>query len=353
MKILHVITLSELGGAQSVIINLARKSVEDNHEVMVVSSLNGDLWDALPKNIKTKRITALQREVNLVMEWKVICELKIINQEFKPDVIHLHSSKIGILGRLAFPSKKIIYTVHGFDSIRLAFRKFLFLEKLLQNRARFIVAVSKYDYNNLFAEGIKKNVKYIYNGIADFRLEIKNDDEKYKINSSGFTVLSIARLAAPKRFDIFCKTAEILQNHAITFFWIGNKNQVTGLPVNVRCLGEIKDAHRLLAQANLFVLLSDYEGMPMSILEALSYSVPVIASNVGGIPEVLDGINGLTVTNEAQDVADAILSFKNNAEKYEKARKHARASYEANFTIDKMYSQYLSLYKSILNNIEI
>lgn len=359
MKILHVITLSELGGAQSVILNLAKSSVMDGHEVMVASSEGGDLWNELPDQVKKQTVPSLQRAINLSKDWQVIKELKAIYRNFKPDVVHLHSSKIGILGRLAFPKNRTIYTVHGFDSIRVAFRKFLYLEKLFQYRGKHIVAVSKYDNDNLIAEGINRNVSYIYNGISDFKEDVtqKNDDtqflnlKKTLQESNKFNVLCIARLAPPKRFDLFCETAEQLKEHNINFYWVGNKQAETNTPANVHCLGELTNAHRLLPFSHVFMLASDYEGMPMSILEALCYGIPVVASNVGGIVEVLNTKNGYALQNEASLFAKQILDYKNTSILYEQAKIHARKSYLQDFTVKKMYQSYLSLYKSTLNKL--
>jgi glycosyltransferase involved in cell wall biosynthesis len=355
MKILHVITLSELGGAQSVILNLAKQSIEDGHEVMVASSANGELWNELPEGVKKITINSLQRAISPVKDFQAVVQLMRVNSMFKPDVVHLHSSKIGILGRLAFPAKKIIYTVHGFDSIRIAFRKFLYFEKLLQFRAKHIVAVSKYDYNNLIGEGISRNVSYIYNGIADFNTasdKINTNNSEIKdilAQSDTFNVLCIARMAPPKRFDLFCETANHLKEHGIRFFWVGNKQPVSGLPENVLCLGEVTNAHQLLPYTQAFILLSDYEGMPMSILEALCYGVPVIASDVGGIGEVLNTKNGFALKNESTLLARHILDYKNDATLYQAAKIHARDSYMAEFTIHKMYKSYLKLYNDVIN----
>jgi glycosyltransferase involved in cell wall biosynthesis len=354
MKILHVITLAELGGAQSVVINLARESINDGHEVMVASSEDGELWKVLPSEVAQWKIGALQRSISLSKERKVVNELRRVYKIFKPDVIHLHSSKIGILGRLAFPGKKIVYTVHGFDSIRVAFRKFLHLERLLQIRAKHIVGVSKYDYDNLLSEGIKKNVCYIYNGITDYSTDIPERTSRHYerlaavIESKpGFKVMCIARISAQKKFELFCEVAELLSDRDIHFFWIGNKDKMSDLPPNAHCLGEAEDAHRLLKHADVFMLPSNYEGMPMSILEALCYSVPVVASDVGGVGEVLNGLNGKAVPNTASEFAAEILRYADNAEIFAAAKAEARKSYEQYFTVGSMYRTYLSLYKSI------
>jgi hypothetical protein len=171
MKILQVITLADLGGAQSVLINLSECLINDGHEVIVVSESEGPMWDILPDGIKKIKINSLQRSVDFRKDLKVVLQLRKIYRQHKPDVIHLHSSKTGLLGRLAFPKSRIIYTVHGFDSIRIAYRKFLFVEKLLSGRAKHIIGVSRYDYNNFITERLsERNISYIYNGVTDYSL---------------------------------------------------------------------------------------------------------------------------------------------------------------------------------------
>lgn len=360
MKILHVITLADLGGAQSVIINLAHESIKDGHEIIVVSEEIGPMWEALDGRVEKVRIPELQRSISLSKEVVVVQKLRKIYKQFNPDLIHLHSSKIGILGRLAFPSNKIVYTIHGFDSIRLAFRKFLPLEKLLKNRARFIAAVSEYDLNNLKLEGINGNTITIYNGIVDWPnlsddngFEVDPSIEKLRtFKESDFVVLSIARLSKPKRFDLFCELARSCEDKTnFKFVWVGNSHTPTNIPKNVMCLGEIKNAYTCLPWCDVFILLSDYEGMPMSILEALAYSKPVVASHVGGISEALDGTNGFVVANTSEAFKEKIIAFENGTLDYNTFSKAARKSFEENFTIDRMYRNYNKLYKLINNEV--
>ena len=159
--------------------------------------------------------------------------------------------------------------------------------------------------------------------------------------------MCIARISPQKKFELFCEVAEMLSDRDIHFFWIGNKDEMAGLPANAYCLGEAEDAHRLLKYADLFMLPSNYEGMPMSILEALCYSVPVIASDVGGIGEVLNGLNGRAVANTASEFADQIMHYANHPAELAHAKAEARKSYEQYFTVGAMYRMYLTLYKSI------
>jgi glycosyltransferase involved in cell wall biosynthesis len=167
-------------------------------------------------------------------------------------------------------------------------------------------------------------------------------------NKYNFSVLSIARLSPPKRFDLFCEVALLLKNRDIAFIWIGNQFQPENLPENVYCLGSVKNAYQYIRLVDLFILTSNYEGLPISIIESLIFGKPVIASNVGGISEILDGTNGFALDNDPDLFVEKILFFLNNEDAYKAACKAARKTYEDKFTVDHMYKEYLSLYENII-----
>ncbi|MBN2652231.1 MAG: glycosyltransferase [Spirochaetales bacterium] len=351
MKILQIITLSELGGAQSVVLELSNSLVEKGFEVVVMSNPGGDMWNLLDKRVEKEICLSFKREISPINELKALFKIKKVIRRTKPDVIHLHSSKIGVLGRVAafpFKTKKVIYTVHGFDTILKANRVFLPLEKLLKRCCKKIVAVSKYDKNNLQENGIR-NVAVVYNGLRDFSgvadeealLFIKN----LKIQGKRL-ILNISRLASPKRFDLYKEMAIKQESSENVFIWIGNKEEVVDLPSNLFCLGEIPNARGLIPYVDYFMLISDYEGLPMAIIEAMSAGIPVIASSVGGIPELFDGGAGFSVPNDSNLLIEKLVFLQNNSDLYDSVSKKARMKYEKDFTIDKMVESYLKIYRS-------
>jgi len=339
MRIFQVITLSELGGAQSVVINLANALAAEN-EVFVIAGGDGAMWNALSPNVKQLRIKELKRSISPL---DLIVWIKLIYYYFKykPDIVNLHSSKIGLLGRLAFPKSKTFYTVHGFDSIRVAYRQFLPLEKMLSKRAH-IIAVSDYDKENIHAEGISSPVDSIYNGIAAVGKDVTGEAAEQMMADKRFKVLCVARLAAPKRFDIFAETAKLLPE--ISFYWAGNPEPVVDAPENVHCLGLVPSAARLNNLTDVFMLSSDFEGMPISILEALCCGKPVVASQVGSIPDVLKYGNGYSVENAPERFAEKISLLATDNTLYEKMCDAAQLSYKEHFTLQTMVGQYSELY---------
>lgn len=204
MTIMQVITRSELGGAQSVMANIANALCQYHHVIVIAGEGDGKLWDILDPKITKISSPFLQRKPSLLRDPQTIWFLRKQYRIYKPDVIHLHSSKAGLLGRIAFPSSKIVYTVHGFDSIRLKYRSFIPIERFFQYLCHFIVGVSQYDEKNLKAEGIRRNVSYIYNGIPEPKA-----DAHTPLSCQGYEkkVLCIARISQQKRFDLFLDVA--------------------------------------------------------------------------------------------------------------------------------------------------
>jgi len=340
MKIFQIITLSELGGAQSVVLNLANNLVVEN-EVFVIAGGNGSMWKQLDKRVKQIRIKSLKRRISF-FDFFVWIKLLWLGFKYRPDIVHLHSSKIGILGRLAFAKSKIIYTVHGFDSIRVAYRKFLPVEKLLKNRTKAIVAVSCYDYKNLTSENIKQNVFTVYNGVAPV---ILNKSLTLPVIPNKKIILTIARIDPQKKYSLFEDVARLLPQY--NFVWIGNKTTPLNPPQNVFCLGEIHNASPYNALADLCLLPSNYEGLPMTIIEAMSIAKPVVASNVGGISEIVrNSENGYCLENDAELFAEKIVEILENKELYGKMSQKSTQIFEEQLTIEKMVEQYLKIYQS-------
>lgn len=354
MKILHIITNTELGGAQKVCIDLCRSAIEDGNEVAVASMDGGYLWNQLPQEVAQYQLKNMVKPIKPGKDLKVYFELLKVKRNFKPDIIQLHSSKAGVLGRMVGlgMSKHVVYTVHGFDSIRLVHRIFLPLERILQHFCGGIVGVSNYDKKNLASEKIKKNVTTIYNGISETSIKRENnfpfDTQNKKI------VLTIARIAPPKNLQLFIDTAKELSDYL--FVWIGGSPECNieeiaqkyMIPDNVILMGDVSNASKYINLCDLFVLFSDFEGLPMTIIEAMSQSKPIVASNVGGIYELVDDANGALIENKVDMAKSSILKILNDESLLKSMGEASYNKYKNNFTLDMMWNSYKELYLNLL-----
>lgn len=353
MKVFQIITVSEFGGAQSFVANLVQDIAKDN-EVFLLYGGEGEAWEHLDVKFTRVRLDKHRKSIGL-RDVGLYFQLLYYRFKYKPDIVHLHSSKMGILGRLAFRKKNVILTMHGFDSVRKQFRHFLVLEKLLKNREAKIVGVSKYDEQISIEEGIT-NVTCIYNGVPDATKEdvildsvaMKNILE-YKKNYKK-VIICISRISLQKRFDIYEDLAKELPQYA--FVWIGNKTPMSNLPSNLFCMGELAGARNYLQFCDLFVLPSNYEGLPISMLEAICYSKPVVASAVGGVPEILESKCGFAVENTVEAFKEKIAYLLENDEICTRFGVQARKTYLDKFTLDLMVKHYRELYQETYRKLK-
>ena len=343
MRILHIITKSEAGGAQSVLINIVNLLCAEHEVTVIAGEGDGKMFDAIDSRVNKIHYPHLCRAISVIKDLQTLYFLWKVNRKLKPDVVHLHSSKAGLLGRIVFPSRKSVYTVHGFDSIRVAHRKLLPIERIMQWRCAAIVGVSQYDTENLRKEGINRHIHLVYNGITEPKPQTTMPP--FAIPSSyKKVVMCIARVAKPKRHDIFISCAQQLPDYA--FVWIGNMSPMENVPENVFFLGNLANASKYCQYADLFVLPSDYEGLPIAILEAMSYALPVVASNVGGVAEiVIDGKNGYVLPNDVALFVNRIREILQNDDLRQSFSKYSHELYLQSFTAEKMASKYLSIYR--------
>lgn len=347
MKIMQVITRSELGGAQTVVVQLANELSKNHDVVLVAGEGDGKMWDMVSPRVVREHCPHLQRKISLTQDLKAAIALRRIYKKHNPDVVHLHSSKAGTLGRLIFPTKKVVYTVHGFDSIRIAFRRFLTIERTLQHLCRAIVGVSNYDRKHLLEEGIKHNVTTVYNGLTPPDTSRITPLPEFKQYDK--VVLSIARINPQKDPALFINVAHLLPQYG--FIWIGNMEEVTEfgeVPKNCHFIGNIPNAGAYCSLADIFMLPSNYEGLPMVILEAMSLGKPVVASDVGGVSEIVrNDINGYTLRNNAKLFAEKIEYILEHHEIYDTLSRNALKIFNEELTVDRMVSGYMNIYQTI------
>ena len=348
MKVLQIITQSVAGGAQTVLAHIANSLVQKGHKVSIVAGEgDGSLWKILDERIEIYKCPTLKRSLSIKDDWKTILYLRKVYNEYQPDIIHLHSSKAGLLGRFALPHKKIVYTVHGYDSIRKAFPIFRPIEYLMQYMCAAVVGVCRYDEIKLKGDMIRRNVSFVYNGIPE-----KEFDQNLKWNIPiGYkkTILCVARVTPQKNLDLFLKIAKLLPQYA--FVWIGNTDKIDHQFENVFFLGNIPAAGRYCHICDLFILTSNYEGLPMTIIEAMSCGKPIVASNVGGISEIVEnGKNGFVSDNDEYSFKTCIESIFASENTYNTMAERSRKIYLNKLTVEKMVAGYLYIYNSIISN---
>ena len=356
-KILYIITQSEWGGAQRYIFDLATELQKDNFEVEVATGDHGPLIKKLSTvGIKTHLIPHLVRKIKLFTDLHAYFEIKKLCQTVKPDIVHLNSSKAGVIGAIAARHagvKKVIYTVHGFvfNEPMSALKKklYLFAEKFSSRYKDTLITVSEFDKKTGVKNTIAPPQKFvtIHIGIKQIDyLEKKEAREKLQLPLDKKIIGTIANFYPTKGLPFFIAAAALLikQDPTLLFAMIGDgalrqdlESQIRDLKLEnkVILLGTIDDAQRYLKAFDVFTLSSVKEGLPYVILEALQAQVPVVATNVGGIPEI-DGI-ALVPPKRADLLAQAITQALTTPVKIE-------ATLSEEFSLERMVSKTKKIY---------
>jgi glycosyltransferase involved in cell wall biosynthesis len=317
-KILFLITKGNFGGAQRYVFDLATGLPKEEFKVAVGFGAAGVLEEKLKEaDIETFVLPSLHRDVKIWDELKTFIDLTKLIKSVRPDVLHVNSSKMAGLGALAgrvCGVKNIIFTAHGLatNEHRSWFSKKImsliyYVIMLLSHHTIAVCAqiakqLSKYPF-------IKMKIKVVYNGINTF--EMLDGFESRQILApqahEEVWIGTIAELHNNKGLDILIKSfAEItntLNFNNVSLVIIGGGEEKENLEKlikelklekKVHLLGFIKDAHKYIKAFDIFTLPSRTEAFPYVILEAGLAGLPVVASSVGGIPEVvISSINGL------------------------------------------------------------
>jgi glycosyltransferase involved in cell wall biosynthesis len=348
MRILQLVTRSEVGGAQSVVRTLSEALSARGHELILASGPEGEgqAWQGMPVGTEFVTVPHLLRRLSPVNDLLAATELAGLYARLKPDIIHLHTSKAAALGRLA-PGKDragLFYTMHGYDQLRVSNRKFLAIDRWLSQKGSHLVAVSQKDRQVMEADGYPVAC-VIPNGVAE-PVPGRNDgtaQSLQRLKDKGLPiVLCLARDAPPKRPDLFIQVARLLRGTA-SFVWAGNTRQYND--DDIYWLGTVLDGASLWPLADIAFLASDHEGLPMSVLEAMAAGVPVVASAVGGIPEALAEGSGQVVPNNAQDMATALLGYIDTLGARVEAGAAAKVRWQTIYSASAMASAYEQLYR--------
>lgn len=371
-KVLFLITKSNFGGAQRYVYDLAVNLPKDEFDVTAAAGGRGDLINKLREaGMNVITIPSLERDVSLVKEVSALWELWHIIRAEKPDILHINSSKAGALGALVgrlAGVPKIIFTAHGWAFNedrplwqRLILKKIHWLTVILAHKT---IAVSRQVKEQMDWPLAQDKMAVIHNGRAISNLLTREESRTFIIEKEprlsefrdDFWTMTIAELHPVKRHDATIEAIEqvVDKEPRTRHIIIGEgeerselENKITkhGLQDNVFLLGRVDDAARFLKAADTFILASRSEGMPYVLIEALIAGLPIVATNVGGIPEVIEnGVSGLlTPPLDNKALFRAILSLRQDSLKREDLARHAKERARA-FSLELTLERTLELY---------
>jgi glycosyltransferase involved in cell wall biosynthesis len=357
VKIVHVITKLDVGGAQSVVRELVGQQNEGGHKVTVITGTLGPVATSVESiGVEVLHHEGLTHAIDPLQDRRAGIRLQSMLRDLKPDLVHSHSSKTGLLGRQAAKQLDLpsVYTAHGWPFQKGAPLKQRLLswagETSAGRTGGHIVCVTSSDF--ALARKLhlapESRVHFVPNGIGTEPIQHVGDQGEV------FTVVMVARFASPKRHDLVVQAMRLLPRRVRVVF-IGDGPRMVSVKKRADALSEriifegAKDPTSWLSRSSAFVLMSDYEGLPMSVLEGMRAGLPVIANDLPGIRDAItDGVEGLLVQKSPLGLATAVRSLTTNLDFAANLGFAARQRWTANFQSPTMNNRYFEIYDHAL-----
>lgn len=366
-KIAYIITLPNLGGAQSHLYEVMKHIGSYGYEPILLTGTKGWLTEQAGQlGIRFYIIEHMLREISPLNDWKAIGEIKKVLRIEQPAIVHCHSSKAGALGRLAakFCGIPAVFTAHGWaftegvsPKKRLAYQ---LIEGMMGFITKKIICVSEYD-RQLGVRKLpmhRKKMVTVHNCIPD--TEYVRDWNKKPLGDT-LKCIVIARFSPPKKNTAILRgLRELLDNgRKISVTFVGDGPDLPAAKAEAERLhlqdeaiffGARDDVEQLLPQYDLFILLSNWEGFPISIIEAMRAGLPVVASDVGGVSEaVTDGKNGYLIRKDDSNFVNVLSGMSSDKEIVSVLGCHAREAYVNTFGMINMLLEIKQIYKNTIN----
>ena len=317
-----------------------------------------EIEDSSVSTFSAIRINHLGRKISPINDYKAWRELSSIVQKHKPAIIHTHTFKAGLIGRLISGPHKHVHTFHGhlFDDNSFSALSRLvikYAERFLAHHSDALISVGQNVGKELREAGIGKRKKWksIPPGVEALTLIDKRQARKsIGLDKSTLLIGWMARMTSVKNPHLLLDVANHLPN--IQFVMAGGGDLFELIksiaPENVKLLGWA-DATTFLSAVDIIISTSDNEGMPIALIEAQLAGIPVIATNVGSSSEVvIDEETGFITIKRAEEIVTAIKRFTESPDLIKtfgrKGKKHAKKE----FSLDKMTQSHADLYRELV-----
>lgn len=314
----------------------------------------------------------MYRSINLMNELKAAWKVRKLIKKYKPDIVYMHSTKAGVIGRIAnFGIKNVsVYNPHGWAfNMKCGEKKqriYAAIERLFAPLCTQIVAISDYEKESAAKRHIcnAAKIQVIYNGI-DFK-EYPEDRvyptrEELCIPKKAFVVGTVGRLDKQKAPDVFVKSAEIIKKEIPNAFFVmvGNGSQETeilqmiaekGLKDSFLITGWKKNPYDYINEFDIAMLLSRWEGFGLALPEYMFFGKPIVATKVDAIPNIIeDEVNGLLVEmDDYISAAERVIEIYSNTKLKEKLILNGKEQAKKRFDAKRVSEEHENLFRRLI-----
>lgn len=361
MRVIEVITRGDdMGGAQLHVVQVAERLLADGHDVLVITGPPGVVTDRLDAlGVPRVSIPQLRREIHPIRDASALLALRREILRFRPDLVACHSSKAGILGRLAarLAGVPAVFTAHGWaftegiaPRTRAVYR---LVERSVGRMTDAMICVSDFDRQLAIDAGIPAHLLItIHNGIPA-EPAVPSSLE----SSERMSVVMTSRFVPQKDQGTLVRAVAALDRVDLHFVGDGPtvpavRDLATSLGMAHRCHFHGLRANVLpyLEASDVFCQISHWEGFPLATLEAMRAGRPTIVSDGGGAAEaVLDGETGFVVGRGAvEELRCRLRELLDDPGRRRTMGQAARQYFDAQFTFDRMYERTVAVYERVI-----
>jgi glycosyltransferase involved in cell wall biosynthesis len=365
MVVLHIIARLNLGGTAKYLITLNDGLNKAGIKSLIATGYvqTGEIEDPGVKKLKLIRIKNLGRKISLTSDLKAAKEVRDVILRIKPDIVHTHTFKAGLLVRAQRnrieeglgKKLKFVHTFHGhlFDDPEFkGFKAFIIkaIEKKLSKRSDQLITVGENVKNDLESRGIKGKKKTISIPPAVVPLKLLSEEKalkKLKVrDKKRFRVLWLARVTGVKDPHKVITIAQSLPE--IDFYMAGGGDLLQEIkanaPKNLKVLGW-QDAKNVLPIADIFLSTSKNEGIPIAMIEAQLAGIPIVASDVGSVSEVvIDNKTGILCDRSEKQLIEGIKKLALDKKLRSTFSKNAKFMALTNFSTSKFIKAHRDIY---------
>jgi glycosyltransferase involved in cell wall biosynthesis len=366
LKIAYIVTRADpIGGAQIHVRDLAAAMRDQGHSVVVLVGGSGPFVDDLrARGLDTVVLRHLTVPIRPFKDLRAFRELRAALLAFGPDLVAAHSAKAGVIGRMVARvlGVPVVVTTHGWSfttgvpPMRAAVYRWI--ERLTGPlSADRTITVSDYDRELALRARIlpANRLVTVHNGMPDVAPSLRADPARTPPR-----LVMVARFGAQKDHPTLLRALAGLRDHAWELDLVGEGPRVAeteslasalGIRERVHFLGQRMDVDQILANAQIALLVTNWEGFPLSILEAMRAALPVVASAVGGVGEsVRDQETGFLVpAGEVEPLRERIRQLLVDPGLRVRLGAQGRTVYEEHFALDQTVSKTLAVYRDVLH----